>query len=59
MERQEYLSGAAFVTFENQKIVQVLIEQWGVRYHRHLLYILMGQHYSGYLKYHSNSILIH
>jgi len=39
--------------------VKVLTDQWGVRQYKHLMYIVLGNRYSGYLKCNQQVLLIH
>lgn len=54
-------TGTAFITFNDQAPIKVLLENWGVTYFRTMKFLLFGERWkmNPYLKYKNNTLLIH
>ena len=57
-QSQEF-TGTAFVTFDSQLPVKVLVDQWGVTYMKNIQFLLFGKCSNPYLRFKKKSILIH
>lgn len=52
-------TGTAFVTFNSQLPVKVLIDQWGVTYLKNIQFLLFGRCSNPYLRFRKKTIQIH
>lgn len=52
-------TGTAFVTFNSQLPVKVLLDQWGVTYMKNVQFLLFGRCSNPYLRFKKRTILIH
>ena len=52
-------TGTAFITFNSQMPVKVLVDQWGVTYFKNLFFLFFGNCCNPYLRFKKRTILIH
>ena len=54
-------TGTAFITFNDQAPIKVLIDSWGVTYFRTMKFLFFGDSFkmNPYLKYKTNTLLLH